>query len=202
MKLVKSILTITAISSLIACGGGGGGGGGSDDVVGQTSATSNDTVTSSDTVTSNDAVTSDDAAATSGSSASQTAGGTISGGSISQAASENPASFTKVASTAEIVSNDSFMFKSSAKVAVDIIVPNAQSNTDYLTICLANETTATVDYSQCLLQTPISSQRFQGELTLTNDTLSLAIVLLDYDQPNKPHISFWSRADSPELITL
>jgi hypothetical protein len=94
------------------------------------------------------------------------------------------------------------MFKSSAKLAVDIIVPNTQSNADYLTICLGNKTTATVDYSQCLLQTPISSQQFQGELTVTNDTQSLAIVLLDYDQPNKPYISFWSRADSPVLITL
>jgi hypothetical protein len=109
---------------------------------------------------------------------------------------------TKVDRTADIMSNDSFMFKSSAKVPVDIIVPNAQSNTDYLTICLGNETTGYVDYSQCLLQTAISSQQFQGELTLTNDTLSLAIVLLDYDQPNKPYISFWSRVDSPKLITL
>jgi hypothetical protein len=185
MKLVKSILTITAINSLIACGGGGGGGGGSDDVVGQTSGTSNSANP-----------------AASGSTASQTPGGTISGGSISQAASVNPASFAKVDSTAEIVSNDSFMFKSSAKLAVDIIVPNTQSNADYLTICLGSKTTATVDYSQCLLQSPISSQQFQGELTVTNDTQSLAIVLLDYDQPNKPYISFWSRADSPVLITL
>jgi hypothetical protein len=199
MKLVKSILTITAISSLIACGGGGSG---SDDVVGQTSVTSNDAATSNDTATSNDAVTSNDAAISPGSTTSQTAGVTISGGSITQAESENPASFAKVDNTAEIVSNDSFMFKSSAKVPVDIAVPNAKSNTDYLTICLGNKTTAIVDYSQCLLQTPISSQRFQGELTLTNDTLSLAIVLIDYDQPNKPYISFWSRADSPELITL
>jgi hypothetical protein len=175
MKLIKPILTITALSSLIACSGGGGGGGGG----------GNDT------------------AATAGSTASQTAGGTISGGSVSQASSINSASFAKVASTAEIVSNDSFMFKSSAKIAVDIVVPTALNNTDYLTICQGGDAaTASVDYSQCILQTPIASQQFKGELTLSNDTLSLAIVLLDYDQPNKPYISFWSRADSPALITL
>jgi hypothetical protein len=110
--------------------------------------------------------------------------------------------FAKVDSTAEIISNDSFMFKSSAKIAIDIVVPATLNNTDYLTICLGDETTASVDYSNCILQTPIASQQFEGELTLSNDTQSLAIVLLDYDQPNTPYISFWSRADSPALITL
>jgi hypothetical protein len=131
-------------------------------------------------------------------------GGGASGSNINEPTGSPAPEFvlTKVDRTADIMSNDSFMFKSSAKVPVDIIVPNAQSNTDYLTICLGNETTGYVDYSQCLLQTAISSQQFQGELTLTNDTLSLAIVLLDYDQPNKPYISFWSRVDSPTLITL
>jgi hypothetical protein len=173
MNLSKSIAIIATLIPLIACGGGGSGSG---------SGEKN--------------------AATPAGGSSTSGGASITNGNEQTDSPASTFTLTKVDRTADIVSNDSFLFKSSAKVAVDIIVPNAQSNTDYLTICLGNATTAYVDYSQCLLQTPISSQQFKGKLTLTNDTLSLAVVLLDYDQPNKPYIRFWSRVDSPALITL
>jgi hypothetical protein len=205
MKLIKYILTTTAISSVIACSGGGGGGGGDNDGnKNESNLISNQSV---------DATSSDDtvSASISGtvSSGSAAAGDTSTGNSVSpttnstnQSASINQASFAKVDNTAEIISNDSFLFKSSAKVAIDIVVPSNLDKTDYLTICLGDEATAFIDYSQCILQTPITSQQFTGELTLRNDTQSLALVLLDYDQPNSPYVSYWNRQDSPTLITL
>ena len=205
MKLIKSILTTTAISSLIACSGGGGGGsgdtGGNENESNLISNQSVDATTSDDTVSASIGSTVNSGSAAVG---NTTAGNSISptSDSTNQSASINQASFAKVGNTAEIISNDSFLFKSSAKVAIDIVVPSNLDKTDYLTVCLGDEATAFVDYSQCLLQTPITSQQFTGELTLRNDTQSLALVLLDYDQPNSPYVSYWNRQDSPTLITL
>jgi hypothetical protein len=279
MKLIKPILTITAISSLIACSGGGGGGGSGDDnganenesnlisnqsvdttsseeaesssidrsVSSESAAVVNTAASNSVSSTSGSSVSYGSAAlgnTEAGNSASSIGGSpanfgsaavgstetensasstsessvsfgsaavenTAAGNSISQtddstnqSASMNHASFAKVDNTAEIVSNDSFMFKSSKKVAIDIVVPSNLNKTDYLTVCLGDEATAFVDYSQCILKTPITSLQFTGELTLKNDTQSLALVLLDYDQPNSPHVSFWNRLDNPTLISL
>jgi hypothetical protein len=209
MKLIKSILTITAVSSLIACSGGGGGGGSGDDNGANENESNLISNQSVDTTLSEETESSSVSGSASANSVSPLSGNTASGNTVpltnnstNQSAPINQASFAKVDNTAEIVSNDSFMFKSSTKVAIDIIVPSNLNKTDYLTVCLGDEATAFVDYSQCLLKTPITNLQFTGELTLKNDTQSLALVLLDYDHPNSPHVSFWNRLDNPTLISL
>jgi hypothetical protein len=207
MKLIKPILTITAISSLIACSGGGGGNG--DDNGANENESNPISNQSIDAISSEEAESLSVSGSASANSVSPLSGNTASGNPVSltnnstnQSASMNQASFAKVNNTADIISNDSFMFKSSTKVAIDIIVPSNLNKTDYLTVCLGDEATAFVDYSQCILKTPITNLQFTGELTLKNDTQSLALVLLDYDHPNSPHVSFWNRLDNPTLISL
>jgi len=119
-----------------------------------------------------------------------------------QAPAELPVA--EVEASTELISDDSFDFKSSWEMVVDFDIADAGDGFGFLSIChefeFDGDDAYTVNYDECSLRAPINSGVFNSLMDVTNDVTSVLAVIWFDDELTPPLFNEFELTNGQEQI--
>lgn len=167
---LKVMIFLSLLSTLGACGGGGGSGseGGS--------TTSTNTTSNESTTSNNDSAVDTDT--------------------VSFVTPPTESAPTVIQSTSDLVTTEDFIFSAVDELDITIALNDLQYERAYINLCHFKETqdqSQTIDYSNCVLNTPLKNGSFERGIALGNDITALKMEIWRYDINQEPLSYTWSR---------
>ncbi|MFC1747533.1 hypothetical protein ACFL2V_01870 [Pseudomonadota bacterium] len=88
--------------------------------------------------------------------------------------------------TKQLSAEPYFEMKTSHTLTIDFSWAELSEQRAYLSICQQAPAHETIDYTNCLLRTPINNGEFQGTIVVTNDQRKLFAEVWRYDLTSQP----------------
>ncbi len=96
--------------------------------------------------------------------------------------------------TTMLVTSEDFTLETTAKLSVDVTIKALDGERAYVNICHTNGD-GNIDYSNCLVKTPLTNGEYTSDVTIGNEVQVLAMQVWRYSETDEPINFLWQRSN-------